>query len=99
MKRYHLGRKISFVCVARGTPRPNITWMKDGLELNAYSGYEHVIMSLIWQLKDHYRITILTADQRMATGEESVEVQDGDRPGHAEGRGLLRVPERQQILH
>jgi hypothetical protein len=33
MKRYHLGRKISFVCVARGNPRPQITWLKDGLEL------------------------------------------------------------------
>ena len=42
MKRYHLGRKISFVCVAKGHPRPNITWMKDGLELDAYAGYEHV---------------------------------------------------------
>ena len=43
MKRYHLGRKISFICVAKGHPRPNITWMKDGLELDAYAGYEHVI--------------------------------------------------------
>jgi len=42
MKRYHLGRKISFVCVAKGVPRPNITWMKDGLELKSYAGYEHV---------------------------------------------------------
>ena len=42
MKRYHLGRKISFICVAKGYPRPNITWMKDGLELDAYAGYEHV---------------------------------------------------------
>ena len=45
MKRYHLGRKISFICVAKGHPRPNITWMKDGLELDAYAGYEHVIHS------------------------------------------------------
>ena len=45
MKRYHLGRKISFICVAKGHPRPNITWMKDGLELDAYAGYEHVIDS------------------------------------------------------
>ena len=42
MKRYHLGRKISFVCVAKGNPRPQITWLKDGLELNSYAGYEGV---------------------------------------------------------
>ena len=42
MKRYQLGRKISFVCVAKGHPRPTITWMKDGLELDAYAGYAHV---------------------------------------------------------
>ena len=46
MKRYHLGRKISFICVAKGYPRPNITWMKDGLELDAYAGYEHVSVAL-----------------------------------------------------
>ena len=47
MKRYHLGRKISFVCVAKGVPRPQITWMKDGLELKSYAGYEHVGVSKI----------------------------------------------------
>ena len=47
MKRYHLGRKISFVCVARGVPRPQITWLKDGLELNSYAGYEGVGVSIL----------------------------------------------------
>ena len=42
LKRYHLGRKISLVCVARGNPRPHVTWLKDGLELNSYAGYEGV---------------------------------------------------------
>ena len=46
MKRYHLGRKISFVCVATGKPRPQIIWLKDGLELNSYSGYEHEGVSI-----------------------------------------------------
>ena len=46
LKRYQLGRKISFVCVATGKPRPQITWLKDGLELNSYSGYEHVGVSM-----------------------------------------------------
>ena len=46
MKRYHLGRKISFVCVATGKPRPQIIWLKDGLELNSYSGYEHAGVSI-----------------------------------------------------
>ena len=46
MKRYQLGRKISFVCVATGKPRPQITWLKDGLDLNSYSGYEHAGVSI-----------------------------------------------------
>ena len=46
MKRYHLGRKINFVCVATGKPRPSIIWLKDGLELNSYSGYEHAGVSI-----------------------------------------------------
>ncbi len=49
--RYHLGRKISFVCVARGVPRPQITWLKDGMELNSYAGYEGVGVSLMGKAK------------------------------------------------
>lgn len=33
---YTLGHKISFVCVAKGSPRPQITWFKDGVELYAH---------------------------------------------------------------
>ena len=54
MKRYHLGRKISFVCVAKGVPRPNITWMKDGLELKSYAGYEHVGVSHMFSFSQYY---------------------------------------------
>lgn len=30
---YMLGRKITFFCMAIGIPRPEITWLKDGIEL------------------------------------------------------------------
>lgn len=33
---YMLGRKITFFCMARGYPKPEITWFKDGIEL-----YQH----------------------------------------------------------
>ncbi|KAJ8888964.1 hypothetical protein PR048_008458 [Dryococelus australis] len=38
---YTLGHKIAFMCVARGSPRPQITWFKDGIELYAHS-YLHI---------------------------------------------------------
>lgn len=33
---YVLGHKIVFLCVARGSPLPQITWFKDGVELYAH---------------------------------------------------------------
>jgi len=34
---YTLGRKIVFQCSAEGTPRPHITWFKNGIELYSHA--------------------------------------------------------------
>lgn len=49
---YVLGHKIAFLCVAKGMPRPHITWLKDGAEIFQHL-YMHVrkpsiLVSKIW---------------------------------------------------
>ncbi|XP_017783810.1 PREDICTED: immunoglobulin domain-containing protein oig-1-like isoform X2 [Nicrophorus vespilloides] len=37
---YMLGRKITFFCMAKGYPRPEIVWFKDGIELYAHKFFQ-----------------------------------------------------------
>merc|ERR1711997_326604 len=65
-KMFHLGRKISLVCVAWGKPRPHITWLKDGIELNSFSEHEHVFEWKIGSAKLKSKVEIDPAMQRDA---------------------------------
>lgn len=42
---YVLGHKIAFLCMAKGNPRPHITWLKDGSEIFQHM-YMHVSIAI-----------------------------------------------------
>lgn len=44
-----LGHKIAFLCVAKGLPRPQITWLKDGVEI-----YSHHYMNVRFCATAHF---------------------------------------------
>jgi len=84
-KMFALGRKISLVCVARGKPRPQITWLKDGIELNSHSEHEHIFE---WQIRKNELKSKLEIDPAMQRDAGYYECQAHNR--HAvETKGFL----------
>ncbi|CAO1381861.1 unnamed protein product [Diamesa hyperborea] len=59
---YVLGHKIAFLCVAKGNPRPHITWFKDGAEIFSHL-YLHVSEWYIGKDKVKSKIEIDPATQ------------------------------------
>ncbi|CAF4752033.1 unnamed protein product [Pieris macdunnoughi] len=59
---YVLGHKIAFLCTAKGKPRPQVTWFKDGVEILAHHNL-HIHEWLIGNEKVKSKLEIDPATQ------------------------------------
>ncbi|XP_066581066.1 palladin-like [Prorops nasuta] len=74
---YMLGRKITFFCMATGFPRPEITWLKDGIELYHHKFFQNIMPRMIAVLL--LTMLLLNCQETLA------------RRGRARGRSKSRV--------
>ena len=89
---YILGRKLAFYCKAQGTPRPHITWLKDGLELYAHPFYqvdEQVFMSKLFK---SFKLILIILGSRTQSWKGYNQIKNGDRSGNSKRLRFLRMP-------
>lgn len=82
------------MCVAKGNPRPVITWYKDGAEI-----FTHFYLNVSSEMNLNFaRIRPIFADTRVEDRHGPDQEQAGDRPGHADGCRSVRVHGGQHVL-